>query len=670
MKKDYIFPLLMKPGKMGTLELDNRIIMAPMGSLNGGVDGYVTDRGLQFYKDIAQGGVSMMVVECTAIDDDLSIGEDNLMRMTDNSHITGHARLVSILHDYGVKAVLQLCHIGQQISLADKKDSLGPSTIIEMQGGIQPFPIRGMTKAEIKECEENFGKAAWRAKMAGYDAVEIHGAIGHLVNMFCSPAYNKRTDEYGGSPENRVRFFKEIVEACQKKCGKTYPIIVRVCGDEMDGEGGLTLKESIEQTKILESLKPAALHLVAGSNNNVRTINFQYDKRGDYIETAKAFKEAGIKLPIILDGGFSTPDLAEKALQEGACDFIGIGRPILADPCYAKKVKENRPEDITPCIRCCMGCVGTIAKFNAAVGLRCSVNPQCNMGGFRDLNPIERKKNVCVVGGGPAGMEAALTLDKRGHNVTLYEKRRLGGTMNEAAFDEKIKGDIRILIHYYEEQLRKSNVKVIEKEAGKEQILAGNYDAVVLATGAPAIDVKVKGIEKNPNVMTIFDYASRAETIELGNHVLIVGGCFMNLEMAYGLALKGKHVTISSRRGKGMMGIMELGDDNSSPGQQRLKILMDEQKDKIEWLLGKNLVEINEKGAILQEVKTKEKCQVECDNLLVCRGYHGRPKLYDEIYDEIEDVYMVGDAVLKLRCTDKRVIGNAIEDGFGVGNRI
>ena len=267
-------------------------------------------------------------------------------------------------------------------------------------------------------------------------------------------------------------------------------------------------------------------------------------------------------------------------------------------------------------------------------------------------------------------MEAALILDKRGHNVTLYEKRRLGGTMNEAAFDEKLKGDIRILIHYYEEQLRKSSVKVIEKEAGKEEILAGNYDAVVLATGAPAIDVKVKGVEKNPNVMTVFDYASRAETIELGDHVLIVGGCFMNLEMAYGLALKGKHVTISSRRGKGMMGIMELGDDNSSPGQQRLKILMNEQKDKIEWLLGKNLVEINEKGAILQDVKTKEKCQVECDNLIVCRGYHGRPKLYDEIYDEVEDVYMAGDAVMKLRCTDKRVIGNAIEDGFGVGNRI
>ena len=192
-----MFPNLAKPGKMGSLELSNRIIMAPMGSLNGSPEGYVTEHGLRFYKRRAQGKMSMIIVECTAIDDDLSIGEDNLMRMTDNAHITGHARLVSVIHDQGSKAVLQLCHIGHQLSLANKKTSLGPSTMNELQGGIMPFPIRGMSKAEIKECEENFATAAWRAKMAGYDAVEIHGAIGHLMHMFCSPAYEP--------PHRRVR---------------------------------------------------------------------------------------------------------------------------------------------------------------------------------------------------------------------------------------------------------------------------------------------------------------------------------------------------------------------------------------------------------------------------------------------------------------------------------
>ena len=670
MENKNMFPLLTRPGKMGPLELSSRIIMAPMGSLNGGVDGYVTERGMQFYRDCARGGMSMIIVECTAIDDDLSIGEDNLMRMTDNSHITGHARLVSIMHDYGVRAVLQLCHIGHQLSLADKKESLGPSTMVELQGGVMPFPIRGMSRTEIKECVENFASAAWRAKMAGYDAVEIHGAIGHLINMFCSPAYNKRTDEYGGSPENRVRFFKEIIEACQRRCGKHYPIIARICGDEYDGEAGLTVEESIRQARILETLKPAAFHLVAGSNNNVRTINFQYDPRGDYMPTARAFKEAGIKTPIILDGGFSTPDLAEKALAEGVCDFIGIGRPVLADPYYAKKVKENRPEDITPCIRCCMGCVGTIEKFNAAVGLRCSVNPRCNMGGLREDNPIKKEKKVCIVGGGPAGMEAALVLTRRGHQVTMYEKRSLGGTMHEASFDPKLKGDIRLLIQYYQTQIKKQKITVIEEEADAEKILAGGYDAVILATGAQPLPCRVKGTETNPHVMTLHEYASQAETIQLGETVLIVGGCFMNLETAYSLALQGRQVILSSRRGTGMMGIMELGDDNSSPGQQRLNILIRRQGDRIKMLLGKNLKEITGQGVILEDSKTHELTPVSCDNILVCRGYKGRPKLYDQLYGKVPELYMAGDATMKLRCVDKRVIGNAIEDGFGVGNRI
>lgn len=668
---DKMFPRLTQSGKMGSLELSNRIIMAPMGSLNADKNGYVTERTLSFYKTCAQGGVSMVIVECTAIDDDLSIGEDNLMRLTDSAYITGQARLASVIKDAGAKAVLQLCHIGHQLSLADKKVSLGPSTMNELQGGIMPFPIRGMSKAEIKECVENFASAALRAKMAGYDAVEIHGAIGHLINMFCSPAYNKRQDEYGGSPENRVRFFKEIIEACQRKCGKSFPIIARVCGDEYDGERGLTEEESIIQAKILEQTGIVAIHLVAGSNNNVRTINFQYDPRGDYIKTAKAFKEAGFKVPIILDGGFSTPDLAEETLGEGVCDFIGIGRPTLADPEYAKKVKENRPEDITPCIRCCMGCVGTIEKFNAAVGLRCSVNPQCNMGGLRDLAPIERKKKVAVVGGGPAGMEAAIILEKRGHEVTLYEKRKLGGTMNEASFDKDLKGDIRLLINYFTKQIEKRNITLINEEANAETILAGNYDAVVLATGAKAIGCNVKGHETNKNVMSVYDYASNAENIELGQTVLIVGGCFMNLEMAYGLLLKGKNVILSSRRGTGNMGIMELGNDNSSPGQQRLNILMARYRANTKMLLGKNIVEITENGAVFEDIKTKETMQVDCDNIIICRGYTcGNNKLYKELIDKVPEVYLTGEATMKMRCNDKRVIGNAIEDAFGVANRI
>ena len=665
------YPLLMSPGKLGSIEVPNRIFMAPMGTLNADENGYVTERTLKFYDRQAQGRFGLIFVECTYIDEKNSKGEDGCMGLTTNAQITGHARLASTIHDYGVKAILQLCHIGKQLALAKYYESWGPSTMNEMMGGILPFPIRGMSKAEIKQCEQDFADAAWRAKMAGYDGVEIHGAINHLINMFCSPFYNKRTDEYGGTPENRVRFYKEIVEAVQAKCGKDFPIITRVCGNEFSPDG-ITAEEGIAQAKILEALGPVAFHIVGGDYRNVRVINAQYDKRGDFIEIARGFKEAGIKIPLILDGGFTTPELAEQALADGVCDFIGIGRPGIADPDWAVKLAEGRREDITPCIRCTMGCVNTIEKFDAAVGLRCSVNPACNMAGIRDLKPIRKQKKVCIIGGGPAGMEAARVLKTRGmEQVDLYEKRYLGGTMNEAAFDKSFKDDIDNLIEYYKIQMEKLEVNVIPEEATAEKIIAGGYDTVIVATGAQALPANARGAKEYPEKITqLFQYATDPSAVNVGDTVLIVGGCFMNLEMALSLAKQGKKVIVSSRRGL-RQGVMELGTDNSSPQQQRLSVLLNGQyRSQVSFIYGHAFGEVTENGAKLINVMNKQEKAVECDHIIMCRSYHGRPKMYEEIRAEIPETYLVGDAILNSRCDNKRVIGDAITDAYGIANNI
>jgi 2,4-dienoyl-CoA reductase-like NADH-dependent reductase (Old Yellow Enzyme family)/thioredoxin reductase len=673
MNKQY--PLLLQPGKMGPWELPNRIVMAPMGSLNADKDGYITDRSIEFYIDKAKGGMGLIFVECTYMDNELSKGEDNCQGLYENGQVTGMAKLASAIHDYGVKCVLQLCHIGHQLGLADRMESLGPSEMVEMMGGVMPFPIRGITREEITKLIEDFATASWRAKMAGFDGVQIHGAIGHLINMFCTPFYNQRTDEYGGTPENRIRLMRKIIEAVHEKCGRSFPVVARICGCDFDPDG-ITLEEGILHAQILEKAGIAALHIVAGSNRNVRTINCQYDKRGDFIPVAEAMKKAGIKSAIILDGGLSTPDIAEKVLAEGKADFIGLGRPMLADPDWAVKLQENRPEDIVPCIRCCMGCVGTIEQFNAAIGLRCSVNPRCNLTGYREVAPITRKKKVCVIGGGPAGMEAAKLATIRGHEVTLYERRKLGGAMHEAAFDLEIKGDIQILIDYYLAQMKKLNVHIKYEEATAEKILGENYDAVIVATGVTPRPTKLTGSDK-PHVISVWDYCGdREKWKELGKNVLIVGGGFVGAEIALSLAKKGKKPVLSTRRGS-TLGMLEIGKDNSSPQQQRLMLLLMEHQ--VEFKLCENLTQINDDGVIFTNTESREKTEHKCDNVILCRGYNREDRIYKELTGKVKELYKVGGvpdtadskpSFCVAPCSQARQIGDAIHQGWIVANRV
>ena len=371
-------------------------------------------------------------------------------------------------------------------------------------------------------------------------------------------------------------------------------------------------------------------------------------------------------MPIIIDGGLTTPDIAEKVLAEGKADFIGLGRPLLADTEWANKVKEGRPEDIVPCIRCVMGCVGPMEKFNAATGLRCSVNPRCNMAGYREIAPLKKKKRICIIGGGPAGMEAARLATIRGHEVTMYEKRKLGGVMHEAAFDLGIKEDIQILINYYMSQMEKLGINVIHEEATSEEILKGNYDAVIVAAGATPLKSTLPGTN-HPKVISLVEYAGN-RNIELGQTVLVVGHCFPNVEIAYSLAKKGKKVILSTRRGKkGFM--LELGEDNSGPLQQRLLTLVMQYG--VDIRFGKNVTEITNDGAVLTDVDTKDKYEIKCDNVLLCRGYvGGGRKIYNELQGNVKELYKVGDCQIKSRCIEYRTIGDAILEGWQVANRL
>lgn len=657
---DSKYEKLLAPGKIGPINLRNHLMMAPMGTLNADHDGYITDNSIAFYKDMAKGGIGLIFVECTYTDELLSKGEENCQGITRNDQIVGYRRLATVIHDQGVPCILQLCHIGHQLSLAGEKESLGPSTMVEMMGPY-PFPIRGATREEIKQIIQDFADCAYRAKLAGFDGVEIHGAIGHLINMFCTPFYNHRTDEYGGTPENRIRFMVEIIEAVHEKCGRNFPVIGRLCGCDFDPDG-ITLEEGIIHAKAVEKAGAVALHIVAGSNRNVRTINCQYDKRGDFMETARAIKEA-VKIPVISEGGMTSPELAEKMLEEGYCDYIGLGRVMIADPDWVVKLKENRREDIRPCIRCAMGCVGRVEEFAHAVGLRCSVNPTCNLTRYRKLIPTDNPKKVCIIGGGPGGMEAALIACKRGHDVTLYEKRKFGGMLNEAAFDPSFKDDLNNLIDYYAAQMEKLPITVKMEEATVAKIKRGKFDIVIDATGsAPVTLAKDKGTD-NVKVHTLYDFAQNYE-MELGKRVVIVGGCFPNMEMAYSLAKRGHDVTVSSRKAPGTLGM-----DQSSPQFQRLSILTG--MNGVKQIAEHRFVKATDEGALIEDMKTGEQETIPCDDIIVCRGFNGSKKLYEKLVEALPDtdIYRVGDCKT-IRCNDHTTVGDAIDNAWSVAAHI
>lgn len=656
MSKDY--QLLMEPGYIGNLEIKNRVCYAPMGSANNTVEGHVSPFTLEYYRALAEGGTGLIVVESTYIDREASKGEEGQLCAADNTCTPGLAQLASLIHTtYGCKCALQLCHEGQQLGLNGTLPSWGPTDMPDYLYNGEPSPITGITEDQISQTINNFATCAWRAKVAGFDAVEIHAAGGHLLNMFISPNFNKRTDVWGGNLENRARFLLETVKAVKQACGRDYPILVRFCGDELD-EGGMHWEDGVQIARWLEEAGCDALDMNAGSLANAQITPTAFDPAPSHAYISERYKQAGIKIPIIIAGSITTPAIAEEILSKGQADFVGLARPLLADPNWVKKIQAGKADEVKPCIRCCMGCVGSFEDWNAARGLKCSVNPLCNHTLTRKVAPLQKKKNVAVVGGGPAGMEAACLASERGHDVTVFEKRKLGGTMWEAAFDPSFKGDILNLINYYQSKVGNLGIEVVEKEAGVADLVDAGFDAVVVATGAKVRPSKVPGTDR-PFVYTDIDVTSGKQG-ELGQNVLVVGGGVVAAEIAVSEARKGKHVTISTRRGA-KMGMYEIANTDSSASWMRL--LAELGMHQVDVKLCQTLIAIEDDGAVVADPAGNQ-TKIAADSIVLCTGYMPDHKLYRELRGKVSELYLVGDA------NSPRLIGEAIEEGWIAGNTL
>ena len=523
---------LWQPFRIGRMELKNRIVMPPMGTKHASKEGYVTSHVKDYFEARAEGGCGLIIVEATLVDP-AGRAYENLLEITDDKFIPGLGELVAVIHRHGAKAAIQLQHCGR---LAKSKlcgrQPVAPSPIAA-PGGEMP---RELTADEIKKIVNAFAAAAGRAKRAGFDAVEIHGAHGYLIDQFLSPASNKRKDDYGGRVRNRSRLLVETIRAVKEIVGKDYPVWCRINAAEIGTEGGITLEDSKETARLAEEAGSDAIHVSAHGPKAQQHQQTLKPVAGVFADFGRAIKEI-VKVPVILVGRI-TPEAGEMIVSQGKADLVAIGKALFTDPEIANKVAEGRVEDIKPCILC-MACRDDLfGKWGGMV--RCQVNPAMGREAeFRIVRAATPKK-VLILGGGPAGMEAARVAALRGHHVTLWEKSpTIGGQLNYAIVPP-YKNGIEPLIRYFETQMRKLGVKVeVGKNPTAAMVKQFQPDAVVAATGAVPI---VPEWVKRDNVITALEVLGGYR--EIKERVIVAGGGRIGCEVAEFLAQKYRDVTI------------------------------------------------------------------------------------------------------------------------------
>ena len=626
-KANQMFPSLFKPGYIKGVWFKNRIVKAATATCLATRDGCVTERGLAHYRDIARGGVGLVSVAYAHVDNKESKGINCELGVSRSEHLPGLQWLAAVIKTNGAKACLQIQHCGRQRFMLDIGAPKAPSRVPwEEMYDAGLLPPEELTFEEIVEIVDAFGDAALRAKQVEFDMVEVHGAHGYLITNFLSPRTNKRTDWYGGSLNNRMRFLLEIIENIRQKVGSDYPLSVRLSGTDYEEENPITIEDTKEIAKALEKAGVDAIHVSGGDHHTTETqIVRSYSPLAFNVWAAEEIKKV-VSIPVIASGSITTPELAEEILSNGKADFISLGRPLLADPYFPQKALEGRPEDIAPCIRCCIGCLER--GVNTGGSINCTVNISVGREEEFRIKPAVRPKKVAVVGGGPSGMEAARVAALMGHNVTLFEKRKLGGMLIEASVPE-FKDDLKRLLDYLVTQIRKTGVKVVTGKATSQLIKKGKFDAVITATGAYFKRPAVPGINKASTVGAL-DVMNGAK---VGNKTVVIGGGLAGCDVALFLAEQSKKVTIIEMTDE-IAKYMEAG--NRKVFLRRLF------KQDVDIRTSTYLEEVTENGLIISD-KFSAKDEITCDNVVLATAMVPNRELYDELIQipelEVYDVY-------------------------------
>lgn len=641
-----MFEKLFTPMKIGNCEVKNRLVVTAMVTNYCDNRGIATERYIRYHEEKAKGGWGLIITEDYAIDAHC-MGYECIAGLYTDEQISGHKELTDRVHKYGAKIFAQIYHGGRQSHSG-------------VNGGVQPIAPsaipcpwcrelpREMTKADIQEVVQNFGNCARRVKEAGFDGIELHAGHGYLLAEFMSTYANKRTDEYGGCLDNRVRIIKEIYDSIRANVGDDFPLIIRFSADE-DMPGGRDIAETRVLAKMFENWGFDGLHVSSGvyGDYNRGIVSSMYEKHAWTVDYAEEVKKI-VNIPVITVNRINDPRMADSVIAMGKADFVGMGRGSLADPFLPNKAKAGQLCDIRYCIGCLQGCTGALYVGGPVT---CLVNPSVGLEYQSDYTKVDKPKNIAIIGAGPAGLETAIHAARRGHKVTLYEARnKTGGQFVSAAYPPA-KGEFTTFIAWANRQLDKYGVNVLlNTKATVEMIKEGNYDEVVVTTGGSPIVPNIKGIHL-PHVKIAEDVL--VGNVAAGDNCIIAGGGEVGCETAAHLASIQKGATIVEMKPV----LMEELDGVNK--EQLNKIL---NRFHVQSYTNTKVLEIKENSVLVET--NGEQSEIPCDCVILAMGYKPNTELANALEQEGIKIHKIAGAVK----TSNALIAN--REGFELGMKI
>lgn len=634
---------LFSSGEIGNCEIKNRLAVTAMVTNYCDQKGFATERYIAYHEEKAKGGWGLIITEDYAINEHC-MGYECIAGLYNDEQIASHRELTDRVHKYGTKIFAQIYHAGRQSSSAvnGRVQPVAPSAI--------PCPWcrelpREITRAEIKQVIKDFGNCARRVKEAGFDGIELHAGHGYLLAEFLSPYANKRTDEYGGCLDNRVRIIKEVMDEMRANVGDDFPIMIRFSADE-DMPGGRDIAETRVLAKLFEEFGFDALHVSGGvyGDYNKGIVSSMYVNHAWVADYAAEVKKI-VTIPVITANRINDPRMADQLIEMGKCDFIGMGRGSLADPHLPNKAKSGNLCDIRYCIGCLQGCTGALYTGDAVT---CLVNPSVGLEYKTDYARVNQVKRIAVIGAGPAGLEAAIHAARRGHDVTLYEaKEKTGGQFVSAAYPPG-KGEFTTFINWANRQLNAYGVKVLlNTRADVDKIKAGNYDEVVVATGGMPLVPPIKGIDL-PHVILAEDVLTGK--VAAGNRCVIAGGGEVGCETAAHLGASQKGAVIVEMKS-------ELMEELDGVSKEYLTGIL--KRFHVSSYVNTKVLEIKETMVIVEAADGIK--EIPCDCVVLAMGYKPNTSLADELEAAGIPIHKIAGAVK----TSNALVAN--REGFLLG---